>query len=577
MDRIELAKKIASDWQKGENYQKSIRLKETCENAVKFAEGDQWPTVTERTKSLPRPVLNIIKFIVNNKKSNILASKIKMVYKPMTYLAGSEDDINVQGANAFTNFAHHIKKEIKQEDLDNIAVIDGIRKGTYIYHYYWDKELKSSIARFDGGMNGQIIDPLNIVVSNPNERDEQKQKWIIIKSRESVNTLKELAKKNGLTETEIEGIRADVADRNYDSTEQDTEDYATVYTRYFRKDGEVYYTKSTANTLVQPETALTPNAKDVHLEIDENGETNEDNAPIDQDKPDNTDYKMTLYPIAIGNHEPREKSIYGIGEVEQLIPVQRAINFNYAMILMASQNIGFPKTIVSPRALQGQKITNNPGEILYDYTPAFDGIKYLQAPALSATPMTVTDKLIEIIRLITGATEVANGEVLGANMSGSAIVALQSQAKVPIEDIQKNFWRVHEKIARIWEQFFKAYYTFDYQYANEESEMETFNGQAYQDVDFATTIEVGPGSQYSESMAIALLENALGAGNIDFDTFVQLYPDDAMPFKSELQELRKQKLLPPEISEQIASNPQVLQYVMNILQQAQTPAQQPML
>ena len=43
--------------------------------------------------------------------------------------------------------------------------------------------------------------------------------------------------------------------------------------------------------------------------------------------------------------------------------------------------------------------------------------------------------MIEITRTVTGATEVASGEVLGKNMSGSAIVALQTQAKVPIEDM----------------------------------------------------------------------------------------------------------------------------------------------
>lgn len=573
----ELAKKIWNDWQKGLEYQKKLNLKETCEKCVDFFEGRQWPQATERTKNMPRPVINIIKFIVNGKKANILSSKISMVYKPLIYNQ-DEGQIATEGASSFTSFASHIKKEIKQEDLDSQAILDGLKKGTYIYHYFWDREKKTGMAKFDGGLNGQIIDCLSIVFANPKQKDEQKQKWIIIQSRENVQTLKDIAKKNGITKTELELITADDdTEKNYDGEEQDGEEYATVLTRYFRKNGEVYYTKSTQNMMVQEETPLTPDAAKVKLQLDDEGKTNEDKEEVDVDKPEQTNFKMTLYPIIVDSYEEREKSIYGIGEVEQLIPTQKAINFNYAMMQMASQNMGFPKVLVRPNALQGKQITNTPGEVLTDYSPQFDGLRYLNPPAFSNTPLTVSDKLLEMTRTVTGATEVANGEVLGKNMSGSAIVALQTQAKVPIEDMQKRFWRTHEKIARVWEQFFKAYYRFDVPYVVENDNKQTtntFNGSMYQNMDFETTIDVGAGSAYSESLSINLLEQALQRGDITFDDYIDLYPDTAMPFKAKLKEIRKKVLLPPEISQKIMANPQILQYVMQIIQQAETPVGQ---
>lgn len=582
----ELAQKIWGDWQKGLEYQKKLNLKETCEQCVDFFEGRQWPTATERTKNMPRPVINIIKFIVNGKKANILSSKISMIYKPLIYNQ-EEGETATEGASSFTNFAKHINKEIKQEDLDNQAIADGLKKGTYIYHYFWDREKKTGMAKFDGGLNGQIIDCLSIVFANPKQKDEQKQKWIIIQSRENVQTLKDIAKKNGITKTELELITSDDDnEKNYNGEEQDGEEYATVLTRYFRKNGEVYYTKSTKNMIVQEETPLTPNAEKVKLQLNEENKTNEDEEQVDIDKPQTIDFKMTLYPIIVDSYEEREKSIYGIGEVETLIPTQKSINFNYAMMQMASQNMGFPKVVMRPRALQGKQITNTPGEVITDYSPGFDGIKYLNPPAFSNTPLTVADKLLEMTRTVTGATEVANGEVLGKNMSGSAIVALQTQAKVPIEDMQKRFWRTHEKIARVWEQFFKAYYRFDIPYVVEndnKQQVDVFNGSMYQNMDFETTIDVGPGSAYSESLSINLLEQALQRGDITFDDYIELYPETAMPFKAQLKEIRKKKLLPPEISQKIMENPQILQYVMQIIQQAETPApvgqgqQQPMI
>lgn len=574
--REDLAKKIWEDWQKGLEYQKKLRLKETCEQCVDFFEGRQWPQATERTKNMPRPVENIIEMIVNGKKANILSSKISLVYKPLIYNK-EEAKIATEGASSFTNFAKHIKKEIKQEDLDNDAILDGLIKGPYIYHYFWDKEKKTGMAKFDGGLNGQIIDCLSIVFANPKQKDEQKQKWIIIQSRENVETLKNIAKKNGISKTEIELITPDDdSGKNYDGEEQDGEEYATVLTRYFRKNGEVYYMKSTKNMIVQEETPLTPDARKINLELDEKNRTNEDNEQVDIDKPEqNLEFKMTLYPIVVGSYKNREKSIYGRGEVEPLIATQKSINFNYAMMQMAGQNMGFPKVAMRPNALRGKQITNAPGEIITDYSPGFDGIKYLNPPAFSNMPLTVSDKMIETTRTVTGATEVASGEVLGKNMSGSAIVALQTQAKVPIEDMQKRFWRVHEKIARIWEQFFKAYYKFDISYVVEndnKQEVNNFNGSMYQNIDFETTVDVGPGSAYSESLSINLLEQALQRGDITFDDYIDLYPETAMPFKAKLKEIRKKKLLPPDISQKIMENPQILQYVMQIIQQAETPA-----
>lgn len=568
MTREELASKIWNEWEQGLAYQKKINLKETCEQCVDFFEGRQWPQATERTKNLPRPVINIIKFIINGKKANILSSKISMVYKPLVHNE-EETQLATQGASEFTDFANHIKKELKQEDLDSLAILDGLKKGTYIYHYFWDKESKSGLAKYNGGLNGQIIDCLSIVFANPRQKDEQKQKWIIIQSRENVKTLKQVAKQNGISTTEIELIQSDDdTEKNYNAEEQENEEYATVLTKYFRKNGEVYYIKSTKNMIIQPETSLTPNADKIKLETDEEGNTNEDSEMVDIDKPDTRNFKITLYPIVVDSYDSREKSIYGIGEVEQIIPVQKAINFNYAMMQMAGQNMGFPKVLTRPIALQGKKITNTPGEVITDYSPNFDGIRYLNPPNFSSMPLTVSDKLIEVIRIVTGSTEVVSGEVLGKNMSGSAIVALQTQSKVPIQDVQKAFWRTHEKIAKIWEQFFKSYYKFDTQYIIEDDngqELHTFNGEMYQNMDFETTIDVGSGSAYSESLSINLLEQALQRGDITFDDYINLYPETAMPFKEQLKEIRKKKLLPPEISQKIMANPQLLQLVMQLV------------
>ena len=338
MERTEIAQKIWKDWENALAYQRRLNLKDTCENCVDFYEGKQWPQATERTKNMPRPVINIIKFIVNGKRANILSSKIKMLYKPLTY-EGENNQIAIDNANNFTNFATHIKKELKQEELDNRVVTDFLKKGTAVLHYYWDKEMKSGLAMYTGGLNGQAVDILNVAFANPQEKDEQKQKWIILKSRENVATLKEKAKQYGANVGELELIEEDPdSEKNYCSEEQEGEKYATVLTRYFRKNGEVYYIKTTKNVVIQPETPLTPDAQNIKLELNEEKEQlSEDNEAVDIDEQEISNFRFTLYPIVVIPYDEREKSIYGIGEVEQLIATQKAINFNYAMMLMGIQ------------------------------------------------------------------------------------------------------------------------------------------------------------------------------------------------------------------------------------------------
>ena len=69
------------DYNYGRSYQTSVGLTTLVPECVRFLEGDQWVAPTEKTKNMPRPVINITKMVVRNKKSGILASKIKLNFR----------------------------------------------------------------------------------------------------------------------------------------------------------------------------------------------------------------------------------------------------------------------------------------------------------------------------------------------------------------------------------------------------------------------------------------------------------------------------------------------------------------
>lgn len=532
--------KLWDDYQNGMSYQSNMGFSKNIPEYVRFYEGQQWAPATALTKNLPRPVVNIIKMICRSKKSSILSSPVKITYKA---------EYGDQGMDVYNAFASYIQKEIGQESIDKRAIDDGVKKGTYIYHYYWDAEAKGRDGIKEGGLRCEIIDPLNIFFSDPTQSDEQKQRWIMISSREEIASVKAKADKDCM----VDAITADDDDSAYNIKEQDGTDLCTVLTRYFRKDGEVYCEKATKYVIVNKPFRISPDAEKAYKMISDSSDDGKADSrpedPANNSLPDsgegeeltNDFVRAHLYPIVVGNYEPRNNSIFGIGEVEGLIPNQKAINFNIAMALLNVQENAWGKYIVLPGALNGQVIKNEPGQILIDYTNTGTGIKKMTEQTLQQMPVNLSDSLMQMTRSVTGANEVMSGEVLGSNMSGAAIAQLQSQAQMPIEELRDTFWHVKEKQGRIFAQFFRLYYTFDKPFPMEidnggqkEIQQAIFNGANYGNEEFEVVVEATAGTNASTAGDINALDVLLQRQLISTETYIQAYPDDALSNKSEL-------------------------------------------
>lgn len=493
-------------YQEGIAYQSKIGIRDTIPTNIKFFEGKQWPAPTESTKNLPRPVINIIKLVCRSKKSAILSTPVKPIFK--SYTQGID-------ISKFNSFAISIFKELGQDNLDKLAIDDGIKKGSYFYHYYWDKDAIDMNGVVDGAVRGEIIDPLNIFFSNPSTQDEQKQKWILISSFLDASEVLELVDNN--TQISYETLNAD---KNQDGT-------VTLLTRYFRIDGEVYCERATKSHIISKPFPIAP------VKVQENTE-NIGNA--NQLRP----IRAGLYPIACGYYEKRDCSIYGISEIEGLIPNQKAINFNIAMSLLNAQECAWGKYIALPNALKGQKISNVPGQVLIDHSGTGEGIKRMQEQSLSDVPMTISDKLIEMTKSVGGVTAIMGGDLQWSNMSGVAIAQLQAQAQLPIEELRSQFWEVKRKQALIIAQFMKLYY-YKKQFISvitdggqEKEVFDYFTSKDYENSIFDVSVEITGGSKASSASVISMLDNCLNNGSISIETYIKAYPDSALTNKSEI-------------------------------------------
>ena len=475
-------------YRNGTTYQMRLGLPETVRTNVAFYEGEQWAPPTKATRNLPRPVVNLVRFVCRNKRARITLTPVRLTYR-------CDEDPAL--AERFSRFASYMTDRMRMAELDARAVKDALIKGSYCYHVYWQDDADG------GGLQCELIDPLHVYFANPCETDEQKQDWIMIASRMPLAAVRALADAG----VDLPYIRADREDA---LAEQDGSELCTVLTRYFRVDGRVYCERATRDVVLSAPFALSPAPPDAGNHF--------------------ARVRTDLYPIVFGSYEEREGSIYGISEVEGVVPNQRIVNHILGMEALAIQNSAWGKYVVTKDALKGQQISNEPGEVLVDYSVAGNGIRKLEHASLSGQPMHFVDSLVNLTRVLAGSSEIMTGEQLN-NLSGTAIAQLQSQANKPIEEVRERFWRAKERQGLVLLQCCLLYYDHLRWYDTDEegvAHAEEYVADDYRGVRMTVTVQACMGTGATTAADVNLLETLFARGAIDALTFVRAYPDDAL-------------------------------------------------
>ena len=320
---------ITAEYQTALSYQRRMNFPADWARYDDFKCSKQWPRPTERTKDMPRPVFNMLRYIVKNKKSNLLAQPVRMIFNaeelPAEYQSMAAK--LSQGARDFTDMTRMVWDSVKQDRLNRAAVEDGATVGTGIWYYYWDRTLKGGNGLAEvGGIAGETIDAINFFCANPQDHDVQRQPWIMISSREDTDALIERAAASGMP---VDAIvpDSDTSAENYRAaqTEMDEARKTTCLTKFYKQavapgkpeaGSQVMWTKVTSSgAVIVPPQSLTPQS---------------------------SQYTMSLYPVSIFNWYDRKKCIYGIGEIEGLIPTQQGINFFYGMTEWALEKMAWP-------------------------------------------------------------------------------------------------------------------------------------------------------------------------------------------------------------------------------------------
>jgi hypothetical protein len=385
------AQGIWAAYQQGLVYQRQMGFSENWPLFARMKSGRQWAPPTERTRNLPRPVFNIIEQFIGVKTAELLRRPVRLVY------GGGGD------ADAMTEKAARIWDDIDQDELCADFLEDAATYGTGILHYYRHPQ--------SGRIRGEVLSPQSVFFAAPEVREVQHQPAILIATDLPTERLRAEAIAAGATAQQLEDIRP--------NRQAPGGPVTTLITRYSRREGQVVFTRSTESFVLTR------------------------SAPLGE--------SVSLYPIELFCWRKRRDSIFGTGEVESILPNQRAINFVVAMLLLSVQQTAWPRLVVKEGALR-QLPTNAPGEVLTDHCPEGSGIRYLEPPAYPAQALAAVDKVYELTRATSGVTDVMSGEPFSRSASAQAISALQMQAKAPLDATRLRYYRSLSNIGKIWAQ-----------------------------------------------------------------------------------------------------------------------------
>lgn len=488
------------------NFMRQDGIMENSKVNERVYSGDQWFHVS-KANQLPKIIINYYKRSANFLISAVTGGETKIQYTVEPYLADDPEQIERynQAEDIFNRYSESAFEQIGQDELDEMMVKDALLSGIGIIHYYWDDEYETgNDIKIKGKVVGEIIDAVNFFPADPTITDIQSQEKIHLTYRDSIANIKAEAKANKLEASKIEMITpdTDTQDQAFVKAQQEVtgSEKATVLLTYYKKDGKVYFDKSVKNVTFA----------------------------------EGKNTKRPSYPLCYMNGEWRKRSIYGTSPFTEIVPNQIYVNTLYSMAMVSAQKTSYPTAVYDSTRISG--ISNAVGAqigVQGDVTGAFT---YANTGQISFDVYNLVDNVMSKTKESVGANDALLGNVKPENTS--ALLVNQQQSSIPLESIQRRFYKAKEQQGRILCEFWQAQYVIDrpieLKNDNGEREIIKFNSEDYADIKMRTTIDVGAASKWSEIIAINTLNEWLQAQHIEFIDALERFPQNIIPKMQEL-------------------------------------------
>ena len=480
------------DYQSGLDYNQRLDYYAKVDLNWRFYNGKQWIGII--TNGLSKWVFNFCRSAINYFIAFMISQKIKMQYSAENVPdepdpSNPEFDKESQIKELVTLLSDMADMKWEKDKMDSLIkdlLLDGANSGDMGVHVYWDASIKTGQLE-QGDFKTESVDGGNVMFGNPNNKIVEKQPYILIINREAVNDLKEQAKTNGVSKDDYEQIAAD-QENTYQAGDLGKVELenkgetgkALTLIKYWKKDGKVFWNKSTKHCVI---------AKDKDLGI-------------------------SRYPVAWANWESIKNSYHGMSATEQIIDNQISVNHMFAMVSYWMRMSAFGKVIYDRNRID--KWTNSLGTAVEANGEVTGIVMQLQAGNFNEAILRVIDMAIKYTKEFIGASDALTGQVDPEQASGVAIISTAKQASMPLINITMNRDQLVEDIGLIWGEFYLK------KYKNRNVPIKRdgkviivqFSTEEIDDVLLGCKIDVGPSTYWSEVVGIQALDKLLTEGQI---------------------------------------------------------------
>ena len=571
---------------------------------TEFFAGNQWINLpdTPAMRGLPKPTFNILKRVASLFIASLTSSGVALRFEPLAYYDGSNLADPDHDAAAIANAeVGNLLEKFKMDYRLRDALFDGAISGDYCAHFYYDPDALPYGGAFGahrGEIQMELVDGINVMFGNPNDRQVERQPYILLVGRDTVEHLRWEAKRFQKNRKLYKsGTANDAGSDLLDASitpDQENQDFTGVggKTEIVSDDGNgkalyvLLYTKDSKEADLLDadgnpvfEDVLDDNGNPVY----EDGVLDATGSPVPKRRPvktiettvrvtkatrtaiiyEDVDTGLTRYPIAWGNWEKQKNQYHGRALVTGLIPNQIFINQAFATAMRHLQLTAFPKTVYNADLISS--FNNEVGQTIgvrgLQPGQAISQVAYnLQPAEMSNQIFSLIDKTMAYTKECLGATDAQMGNVKPDNTS--ALMVLQTNAEVPLENIRSGVYEWVEDIGAILLDFMGTYYGTRPVVMEQEFEepimapggvpqIDPMTGQmmtqklvrkVLKEFDFSQfkhlwlnlRVDVGATTYYSEIAMTQTLDNLRRDGTLDVIQYLERIPDKLIPKKQEL-------------------------------------------
>lgn len=502
---------IFVEYQRGKNYNNTLNMYNKTEKQYKFYFGQQWEGAD--TGNVQPITLNVIKPTIKYKIGVIKTNSYQIVFNPNIWSNLDEYNKLEKICHSLNRFVNRIWELEQVKFKTEEALKDSAICSEGIVHCYEQ----------DGDIKLELIDKINIYYGNENDDNIQDQPYIIISYRRTVDSVKEEARSNGIDEEIVNNIVSDndyFEQSNKDKRINEVSPMCLVLLKYYKKNGTVWIKKCTRTVTIMEE----------------------------------SDTKLTYYPIAHMLWEKIKGYARGSGEVEPMIANQIEINKVATRRAIAVMLCAFPKIVADIDYIANPSALSEVGTTIeLEKIPANNinsVISYLNPATMSQDAYNLQVDLIDKTQSLAGAGDIATGNIDPEKASGKAILANQQAVQQPLNEQLNTFKNFYEDIGRIWFNMLQVYSIDGIQVSEEIKD--PVSGRKTE-IPYTITydelnalkpnikIDVTPKSAYDRLVQEQSLENLMTSKYITFKEYVKALDDDAMMNKPKLEKILKDR------------------------------------